>query len=770
MSLGELALDRRSHLSALWWLGLLYRRPLGFRNAVEELGRRKGFATALRIYLHQFPYMLLVCILGHGVFHDLLGFEVQPGNKALDLLLAFHGWGIAFGVAGGITLGLVLGLAAGDPEFKAHRIADLGLAVAIAFGIIIAIGAEASGAIGAGISFGLAFGIFVAIARGSAFEDIEGRAFEVNAGITVAIVSGIICGVGIGLIEGLTLGIGSGIGFAVVFAVAVLRLYYLPVQIFLAGARPRSNWYRYHPVAWDDLCSITFPGLDRLLVAYAEKDPASANREIERLIDTYPSQRLQALRARATLLARRVANAHLSRLDETLAALPEGEEGFLAQTRRLRDLVHEIAALQAHLDTVDRPGLREPLARLLVREIESFHDQIGGFRQPLAREFRRAAGKWLEVAEEQLAATRVVLDKEPTRQVFRAGDPVDRDNEAFVPRDAITGEIQSQVMLANGCPGLVLYGRRRTGKSTILVNLEGALPKVRTTTISMQDPAATSSLDDLIGLLVTKVRAAAGLRGQASPGRNLTGLFSALARANGHLAKQDRRFLLAIDEYENLDRKIGEGVFPLDLLDTVRESIQSHRRITWIFAGSHLITELPNAEWASYLVSARTVEVGPFTPAEARLLLTEPLKYSTLWPKDDPTRPRFDPGFWGEGGIERIHAEAGGWPHLVQLIAETIVDLLNYDQRTQVDGDIMERALEKTIVHGHTVLHQLMRGESTLPGEWDYLSAFRSRDTQPPPDDEALARSLRHRLLIAEEGADWRLRVPLMHRWLRQRG
>jgi hypothetical protein len=41
---------------------------------------------------------------------------------------------------------------------------------------------------------------------------------------------------------------------------------------------------------------------------------------------------------------------------------------------------------------------------------------------------------------------------------------------------------------------------------------------------------------------------------------------------------------------------------------------------------------------------------------------------------------------------------------------------------------------------------------------------------QPPPDDEALHRSLRRRLLVVNEGTDWRLRVPLMQRWLRQRG
>jgi hypothetical protein len=85
-----------------------------------------------------------------------------------------------------------------------------------------------------------------------------------------------------------------------------------------------------------------------------------------------------------------------------------------------------------------------------------------------------------------------------------------------------------------------------------------------------------------------------------------------------------------------------------------------------------------HAPWTSYLVSARTVEVSLFSDQETRILLTEPLLHSSLWRDDEPSRPRprFEAGFWGDGGIERIHAEAGGWPHLVQLIAEATVDLL----------------------------------------------------------------------------------------------
>lgn len=83
---------------------------------------------------------------------------------------------------------------------------------------------------------------------------------------------------------------------------------------------------------------------------------------------------------------------------------------------------------------------------------------------------------------------------------------------------------------------------------------------------------------------------------------------------------------------------------------------------------------------------------------------------------------------------------------------------------------LLERAFERAATRGDTVLRELLEKESTLPGEWAYLAAFRGREVQPPPVDEALARSLRRRLLVTEEGGRCRLRVPLMARWLRQRG
>jgi hypothetical protein len=378
-------------------------------------------------------------------------------------------------------------------------------------------------------------------------------------------------------------------------------------------------------------------------------------------------------------------------------------------------------------------------------KVDNFAHRIAGLHEPLASEFRRAATNWLAIARRQREEVRRCRDREPTPQVFRAGDPVRREQEAFVARLEVFGELERQVMLSTGCPGIVLYGRRRTGKSTVLLNLGGFLPAtVLPVCLSMQDPKAFASLASLISLLITRIREALGTVAPPVPitaeAVGLAELFAFLGEANRSLEKDDRRLLIGLDEYEMIDDKIGQGVLPQELLDTRRESIQSHRQITWSLVGSHEITDL---------------------------------QHSRFWCEKDRQRPRFASAFWGEDGIERIHAEAGGWPHLVQLIAETAIDLVNDSDRRELDAALLDQALAQAIVKGHSVLYELSRRESRLPGEWEYLRGFAGSERQPPPADPrvyaSLRRRLRRRLLLVESAGECVLRVPLMRRWLIER-
>jgi len=119
------------------------------------------------------------------------------------------------------------------------------------------------------------------------------------------------------------------------------------------------------------------------------------------------------------------------------------------------------------------------------------------------------------------------------------------------------------------------------------------------------------------------------------------------------------------------------------------------------------------------------------------LLLTQPATALTLWKSDDPNRPRFGAAFWSDGGIERIHSEAPAGPTLVQLIAETAVDLVNQSTASGVTRELMDQALDKAIVRGDNVLRLLMQTESELPASgityWASAAAIPSRRPMTKP-------------------------------------
>ena len=428
---GEIGLHCRHHLAALWWLGLLYRRPVRFKAALAGLRPAAQLTAGGLLCLHILPYLVLVTTLGRLVLFSVFGVALEAGMATPgDSILLVHAAAIARGIADGIALGVAVGIAS-----------------------------------------------------------------RITSGIA----------------EGITEGIVVGIAFGIAWSVGSLRAYYYLAHLLFLWPRPRGHWYPYHPVAWDDLCVLPFPQLDLLLTAYAEQHPQAGEQEIERLIVTYPAQRMAALRAKARLMARRAAAEPLERLDTAVADLPEGAAGFLRDTSKLRDMVGEIARLQHCLDGQDRPFLREPVAAQLAEKIENVRHRIGGLSEPLASEFRATAQHWSARAHDQHAAIRHKLERSPAPLVFRAGDPVERSREAFVPRTRVVGQLDRQLTLATGCPALILYGRRRMGKSTVLRNLQGFLPdSVLVAQLSMQKAKAFSAQTSLLTQIAATIADALG--------------------------------------------------------------------------------------------------------------------------------------------------------------------------------------------------------------------------------------------------------------------
>lgn len=458
----------------------------------------------------------------------------------------------------------------------------------------------------------------------------------------------------------------------------------------------------------------------------------------------------------------------ITQLEDIIGRLPEGTVGYLKETTRIREMINEIVQIQLKIDIITQPILREPFAQMLVKEIENFRYRIEGFSTPLSSTLKYAATNWLKLAKIQLDNVRCITTQKHAPQVFRAGDPIDVDQEAFVYRYNIIDEIEKQITLKNGCPGIILYSRRRMGKSTILRTLSRFLSKnIYILPISMQNPLAFSSLKSFLKLVSKEIFNNFTSLAKNKIPINLTDFFINLDNLNQHLKSEQKRLVIALDEYEYIDKKIGEKKFDDNLLATIRESIQSHRNLIWLFSGSHSINELKNAKWTSYLTSLRTIIVKPFVLSETKYLLTDPLQYSSLWSnKSKHERPHFASNFWGKGGIELIHNQSGGWPYFVQLLAETIIDIFNDENKERVDKKLVDLAIEKSIVRGHNVIYELMYSESKTEEEWEYLMKFKNNKILLTPEENQIIESLKQRLLVKKEKQGWQLSVPLFEKWL----
>src|SRR5215510_7889930 len=278
--LDQIGFNWISHKSALWWLGLIYCRPAKVKEEIKSVTLIKRLKLGPSLWIHILPYIITICALGRFIIFDLLALHHDPRAPYSANVLNFHLFHITMGIAWGIAIGVAVGSIAGIVGGMSFGI-TYGLALGILFGI------ESGGT--AGIISGIVSGIALGIAFRTAFGVAGGIAF----------------GMAFGAIFRSVLGNEGVIAYGIASIVCLLRLYYYPIHVVFVWPKTRPRLYSYHPVAWDDLCFVPLGGLHKLLVSLAETQTDRGEAEIENLIANYSTQRLEALRAKAILLARK---------------------------------------------------------------------------------------------------------------------------------------------------------------------------------------------------------------------------------------------------------------------------------------------------------------------------------------------------------------------------------------------------------------------------------------------------------------------------------
>jgi hypothetical protein len=453
-----------------------------------------------------------------------------------------------------------------------------------------------------------------------------------------------------------------------------------------------------HLAFWDEFQYLPIWGLEKHLLLILEKNPIEGEAALNYLSNTH--QRWAAQMAQIELCADAWAIGRSQQILTTSRFLPPADTTFRSFNSISIDV--DVALCQSSVYN-QRLALVAVADRLnnLIRELTISNDKY-------AVRFRPIAQRWQNIID--LHLQELIKESEERQEIdspYIIGVPVTNRQQLFVGRNDISERLE-KLLLERRSPPLLLYGQRRTGKTSLLNNLGRLLPtSIIPLFVDLQ--GSISSAKDHTGFLYNLAKA---MINSAQRQRNLklpplsyetlaTDPFTRFDEwlDNLETALAGNTALLALDEFEVLDRVLNEGRFSEnDVLGMLRNLIQHRPTFKVLLAGSHTLDEFQR--WSSYLINAQVIHLGYLQEAEARQLIETPIENFAL---------RYEPS-----ASQRVIDITKGHPFLVQLLCAEIVALKNNQdpsiRRLATLADV-EAAIPEALEHGSMFFSDIERNQ-----------------------------------------------------------
>lgn len=266
----------------------------------------------------------------------------------------------------------------------------------------------------------------------------------------------------------------------------------------------------------------------------------------------------------------------------------------------------------------------------------------------------------------------------PIKNPYVAGPPLDprRSKAVFIGREHTFDQIVNQLRGKFQQNILVVHGQRRTGKTSLLLQLcyDRLKPPYYPVFLDMQSFAdvGTYSFFYKMARQITEVLAEHDMNMQVLPRRAfLEGGFDIfnqfLDTVESHL--QGGYLVLMLDEFEELEQRVRNGKIDPDIFSYLRSQMQHRNSIIFIFAGTHRLEELSKDYFGIFFNAAIYHEIGSLEGREAEALIRQPVA-SVISYEDR--------------AVNRILHATNNHPYFVQLICYHLVNLMNREERNTV--------------------------------------------------------------------------------------
>ncbi|HWR66607.1 MAG TPA: hypothetical protein VN364_10845 [Bellilinea sp.] len=537
----------------------------------------------------------------------------------------------------------------------------------------------------------------------------------------------------------------------------------------------RSNlsplkFFKLHAAFWDEWQFLTWPGLEDYFILQAKRDPLGFEKSKLKFADTSQGKALQA--AEVELLARKLENCQ----DLTSIAGVSSQLQISYSDGEISAMLHTFSQMSHDVES----ALNHSSAYQTRLTLGRVRDSLNLFQRELilspkkhTARYNRVTAIWDGVIESSIGQlAREASFQQEIDNPYICGMPLNSQQEVFVGRADIMARLE-RLLMDPYRPPLHLYGQRRMGKTSLLLNLDHYLPSsIISVFFDGQGISGYLESTDLYLYFINEIRI------QAQKQRaidlppltfreNSTGKFAQISawvdRAEAILADNGAFVLFMVDEFEALETLVRNSQ-PLaqEYLGLIRFILQHRTHFKLLFVGSHSLDEV--GAWATFLFNAQVVKIGRLAPEETMRLIEHPVKNFPL--KYVPT------------ASQHILSLTRGHPHLVQSICYELVMLKNEqssEQRFIVTEEDVEEAAKRTLVSSSFFFvdirgpqinpstaamldHLADMGPGALISQEEWVVRF------PDNFDANLSLALK-RDLIEEYNGWYRFQVEMIRRW-----
>jgi hypothetical protein len=522
-------------------------------------------------------------------------------------------------------------------------------------------------------------------------------------------------------------------------------------------------------VWYDELIWLPLVGLDRLLITIGQTNRAEGQAAIAFVAQSF-RQQWAAVNALVTLTADEVRQARTIEAIANVAAqlawlpdtLPKDLETILPPIQQIA--AHARAALES--DTNYNQAMHWQDARTLTQKVrEGLAFSRNG---RLRAEFGAALGAWDEIFAQALT----VLQKDDAiPNPYVAGNPLITNSKVFRGRRDLFVALERELTsAADQPPTLMLYGARRSGKSSALKQLPARLgPDYIPVELDLQKGVTGDNATDLLAYLAGQVVDSAQYHRRlrlpalsrdvltASPYMRFLEWVSEVEKQLG----ERQLVLLNLDEFEKLEEMLNERRLDKRMFDLLRALIQHHPRFVVLLSGSHTLAEL-SPLWSDTLINVRTLRLGPLEEKDARELIESPIENFPLT--------------YEAGAVDDLIAATACQPFLIQATCRDLVNRMNNKGRSATTSQPVATradvayALDSCLTSGEAYFIDLWRGRDTDETQREVMRTIATgKDLTGFQNlsglDGALRRLVRREILEATDGS-YRFKVELVRRWV----